>query len=376
MKIYRYQSFTPYTVKGLLYDELFFAYPEELNDPIDGKVTFRFHHHEQRWVNLLTLAWGNIPEVQLAAKNLMTHSKITISDLIDTSLLPFFLFGIERNDNSATLNNHEKTNLSNKLSFYVSQWIRADTASVSFSYAGDNNLMWSHYAGKHEGFCLIFRDDKGHLNQCPMRKRDSVSRTHFSRNMQSKVPLRLKFEEVIYVPPSDTDYPDAFILFPAMVYGEPITEAARTAYWEKVKRHQLTKNENWAYEKEARLILHSSEHQISPNQRLFHYNFGQLVGVIFGMRMSNSRRDQITEILCIKSEQHARSSFKPKWLPDIILNEAVFDSNNRMTFRPTAAITHGRIIERHSDKFDYIYKQWGEDKCLYIDESGSISTCS
>jgi hypothetical protein len=376
VKIYRYQSFSPYTVKGLIYDELFFAYPKELNDPIDGKVTFRFHNNENRWINLLTQAWGDIPEVKLAAKNLMTHSQITISDIIDTSLLPYFLFGVENNVNTAPMQNYNKTILSEKLSFYVSQWVKADTASVSFSYAGDNNLMWSHYANKHEGFCLIFRDDEGHLNQCPIRKRESVSKTHFSRGMQSLVPLRMKFEEIVYIPPSEKDYPDAFLLFPQAVYGEPITEQDRLAYWDKVRLHQVTKNENWSYEKEARLILHSSDHDISPNQRLFYYNFGQLVGVIFGMRMASSKREQIVEILCMKSEQNAISNYKPKWLPDIILHEANFDSNNKMTFRPIAAISHGKIIERRSDKFNYIYKNWEEDKCLYIDESGGMSNCS
>lgn len=370
LKLFRYQSFTPYSVKGLLYDEIFFAYPEELNDPIDGKVTFRFHNHENRWINLLTQAWGNIPEVTLAAKNLMTHSNVTIFDLLDTAFLPHTLFGKDNSVKNLSTQRNKQIHLSEILSLYVSRWVRPDSASVSFSYSGDNNLMWSHYAGKHEGFCLIFRDDKGHLNQCPMRKRNGISKTHFCRNIQSTMPTEMKFEKVIYVPPSDTDYPDAFLLFPEVVYGESITESARISYWEKVKLHQLTKNENWEYEKEARLILHSSQHQMSPNQRLFHYNFGQLVGIIFGMRMSDSRREQLTEILCMKSEQHAMSSFKPKWIPDIILHEAGFDSNNSMGYRPTCAISHGRIIERHSEDFNIIYKKWEEDKCLYIDESG------
>lgn len=61
MLYYRYRPMSSLTIKELIYDELYFSYPGELNDPLDGLITYEFHEDYPKWKRLLDYAWKDIP---------------------------------------------------------------------------------------------------------------------------------------------------------------------------------------------------------------------------------------------------------------------------------------------------------------------------
>ncbi|WP_330983026.1 MULTISPECIES: hypothetical protein [Enterobacterales] len=60
MLYYRFRPMSTLSVKELLYDELYFSYPRELNDPLDGIITYELSEDYPKWKRLLDFAWKNI----------------------------------------------------------------------------------------------------------------------------------------------------------------------------------------------------------------------------------------------------------------------------------------------------------------------------
>ncbi|MRU49993.1 DUF2971 domain-containing protein [Pseudomonas gessardii] len=83
-------------------------------------------------------------------------------------------------------------------------------------------------------------------------------------------------------------------------------ESTRLLHHSNIQRQLLTKNKCWEYEKECRLLLPqptrfiSGVSDYSSLQRLFHYDFSQVVGIIFGARMAESEKQKIRDIINAK----------------------------------------------------------------------------
>ena len=112
----------------------------------------------------------------------------------------------------------------------------------------DDILMWSHYAGAHHGFCLKFSTKQGQVQ--------------FGVEFPTEIaiPLPVKYSR---------KYP---IVNP--IVGHATNETL------------LTKAEQWAYEREWRIIIPNSlgAHRFPPQC---------LTGIIFGCKMSNEHKDLI-----------------------------------------------------------------------------------
>ncbi len=59
MLYYRFRTFSELTLKELLYNEMYFASPEECNDPFDSKTFYTFPSDKYRWSKLILLAFCN-----------------------------------------------------------------------------------------------------------------------------------------------------------------------------------------------------------------------------------------------------------------------------------------------------------------------------
>lgn len=109
----------------------------------------------------------------------------------------------------------------------------------------DNILMWAHYAGQHTGFCLEFRTDS---------------------------PFFSRVRPVIYQK-----------CLPKQDLVEFLSAGIRT-----LPVYLVTKAEDWAYEKEWRV----GDPGLGPGPR--RYPPEALTGVIFGCRMDETAKRQIT----------------------------------------------------------------------------------
>ena len=121
-----------------------------------------------------------------------------------------------------------------------------------FSAVRDNILMWSHYANKHQGFCLVFSNElavvpKG-IGRCI-------------------VPFPMTYSGPIPV-------------------IDPTAFANQAAIYDLVRKIILTKAHEWEYEKEWRIVL--------PNiTRWQPFSSHYLTGIIFGCRMSEAHKEMI-----------------------------------------------------------------------------------
>lgn len=369
MLYYRYRPMTSLTVKELLYDELYFSYPNELNDPLDGIISYELAEDFPKWKRLLDYAWHGLavdtaPIAEIFAKN----SPLTVKQLVETPdfILDKVLAGIDKSMREFAFI------LAEKLKAYISAYKPNEGCSVSFSRTYENALMWSHYTGKHEGFCLIFRSLEGNINQCPSRHRTSVSVAEHSTMCVNK---SFKLHEVIYGPRKSTD---GFTLFPHGIYGREMTNEERTLYWENTEKACLTKSSCWDYEQESRLYIPAisacvSNEVLSPINRIFHYDNSQIAGVIYGMRMSESNKRLVREILLRKSEDRYRDSENDKFLFDIVSFESQFDDNqHNISIEPSEIFDCGKPIDISNPEFHKKYSSWkkGEALHLYATENG------
>jgi hypothetical protein len=119
----------------------------------------------------------------------------------------------------------------------------ATVGICSLTRVPDDILMWSHYANAHRGFCLVFDE------------RD---------------PFFARAFEVAY---SDT---------------YPVINPVLDDYEVRLNKALLTKSLHWSYEHEWRII----EHESGPGIKRFPPH--SLCGVIFGCRMSDRHKSQIS----------------------------------------------------------------------------------
>ena len=126
-----------------------------------------------------------------------------------------------------------------------------------FSAVRDNILMWSHYANKHQGFCLEFANERN--------------------NERFGVEVR-----------DDGQYEEPMVSAPLQVGYSDIYPVANLIHDNISKEIFLTKAKQWAYEEEWRLIV---PHHLGT----WHFPSQYLTGVIFGCRMSDEHKEMIRE---------------------------------------------------------------------------------
>lgn len=228
MHVYRYRSSNLLSHKGLLYDEWYFASKEELNDPIDMQSKFEF---TSNWMRVLTRLWTNEQDTKIAAAYLTKLNPISYEQLIsDFDIHKKHITELVFNERSVSF--AELTRLENslvQLLALLNLYAPSSGYSVSLSRTNSDMLMWSHYAASHTGFCLVYRPINGCLNQCPIRKKDSLAVTnhHFSA-----VSTSFKVEDVNY---EDQLNPiDAYSLLPVVYTGYSLnSESLRLEHHKK-----------------------------------------------------------------------------------------------------------------------------------------------
>ena len=363
MLYYRYRPVNPITIKELIYDELYFSYPDELNDPLDGQIHYELPEDFPKWKRLLDCVWNgsNIDTTQIA-EIFAKSSPLSLNYLINS---PDFLFekikmGLSQPQKSiAQL-------LAELLKEYIIGYMPTDGCSVSFSKTYKNALMWSHYTGKHQGFCLIFRSLDGCINQCPSRRKNLVN---MGEHTSLSIPKNFTISDVHYGPKKNID---GFTLFPRKIYGRDFSAEERKSYWESIEKMYLTKSPCWDYEEEARLYLPSATACVSreilfPIDRLFHYNNSQIAGVIYGMRMSESDKRLVREILLRKSKERYMESQDDTYLFNIVAFDAHFDdTQHSISIEPSEIFDCGKAIDKSSEHFSNKFASWEKGEAFHI----------
>src|ERR1035438_5644436 len=109
--------------------------------------------------------------------------------------------------------------------------MKSELGILSLSAINHSILMWSHYASGHTGFVIGFDSEREFFKQ----------RDHEPEEIGQLLPVSYSSERVkVSCPPEDTDPSPSFI---------------------------FTKNEEWAYEKEWRILrfLKEADKTTAPN---------------------------------------------------------------------------------------------------------------
>jgi hypothetical protein len=206
MLLYRYRSSSELSFKELLYNELYFASQDELNDPFDGESFYHFPPDKELWLRLLNevndrekeVCWGlseiNDAHIELLSTALSKRAPISYGEVMAGRLTSVFGNVISEIEAHAPMLKII-TWFASAVQEYLSYSSPKLGYFVSFSSKNNDHLMWGHYGAQHFGYSLIFRTIDGALKQDPSNSINSVGITETYR---ISVPNSIPFSKVNY----------------------------------------------------------------------------------------------------------------------------------------------------------------------------------
>lgn len=189
-----------------------------------------------------------------------------------------------------------------------------------------NSSVWGHYGSNHTGVCLIFNaETENDSHYLCLEGVNSIS----SATGLNRGTIKLKFHEIKYE--EKQGFFDFFRLLgnishPTMekmwyhnkngarsICAEDISasiEKWRDSYWDSFYQAIKIKTKDWSYEKEYRLIWHSSLIDLSEiSHRVMNYDFKSLHGIIFGINTSDEDKIKIVNIIKEKCQKYEINDF-------------------------------------------------------------------
>ena len=200
-----------------------------------------------------------------------------------------------------------------------------------------NSSVWAHYGDNHKGACLIF-DAAEHLEELELQLKCIVDSSKFMDEDSGKTVERPRWEYCT-LPCQRVRYQeeqkelDFFRSIGVLSTGRILStwytddagnrstssdhigpgdqESWREAYWRNFYRDIMIKTQDWAYEKEVRMILSNSLIDLSEkSSRKLSYRFSSLRGIIFGINICDRRKLEIIDIIFEKCRKENRQSFE------------------------------------------------------------------
>lgn len=383
MHVYRFRSSGLMSQKSVLYDEMYFASTEELNDPIDMRSHFVFSGDSKKnWSKVLDVVWGEhcvSLNSEMISSYLSDLCPIDYFELINRKTeIKEHIFKLCFESGKLNLNFTGRVfQLINKFISFIELYQPNTGYSVSLSKVNNETLMWSHYASSHKGFCLIFKTINNEISQCEERKKSSIE---VSNGHSTTIPENFSVSEITYN--NQVSPIDAFTVFPAACSTLVVSSHDdRIKYHENKRRHLTTKSECWDYEQEVRLLIESPSRYISgegilkPYKRLFHYDFSQVVGVIFGARIPESEKEALKHILTekLKKESLNAGSAENKILFDFMFQQANLSSDSRkVIINNIGAMCAGGYVSASDKQFARVFSEWKKGGALVF-QNGSCT---
>lgn len=366
MLYYRFRSPSELSFKELLYSEIYFASTEECNDPFDSRSFYEFGADQERWRSLFELSLGKIAvtypsAASCAAAEVVKKGSLTFDEVMSMNFAE--VLRVATNNGDPFLLEVVTASLARIFELYKP----ASNYFVSFSKRSDEPLMWSHYAGRHEGYCLVFRSVDGALHQNPLAKKTFIRRNtpnSFSPSISHGISDLFQFRDIEYK--NTVEHLNAFDLFPQSVAMKSLSEEERIRLVAKQEEQYFQKHESWGYEEESRITLRApmpwllgDRFEYAPQERLFQYEPSQLVGVILGARMSKSNKDRISQIVEERSEHIDKHTSYKRIMFDFLLQEAKLSMRHRrLEITPLQFVGAVNSVKPDDEKFDLTYERW------------------
>lgn len=253
-RLYKYSSFSGYTLDALIANDLYFANPRTFNDPLDTKPCLETDLESDELEQILRiLITQRIKEEMTAAAKTMkikgprslehieTHSQSTADRIIAE-------IRYQATDPDYDMQNPEQFLFGKYMEDELIR--RYDRGVFSLAENSDCPLMWSHYVDQHKGICIGY--------SVPENEESNLHKVVYGGKRFIKASM-----------------------VASMLRGD---DSARIAVDKSVLAR---KAHNWRYEREWRLVGRQGS-QDSPLQ---------LKEVIFGMRCSDAIKFAVAKAL-------------------------------------------------------------------------------
>ncbi|MBL7004775.1 MAG: DUF2971 domain-containing protein [Gammaproteobacteria bacterium] len=349
-----------------MYNELFLASTEECNDPYDSKAFYEFSDRHDYWENLVKLLISKIGSANVKD----VHVKKIVEKI--SSLCPLtYDKALQLDISGICFEILKDFSLCRDLSVCFNKLLKLYKPEPSyfacFSKADNDPLMWSHYASQHQGYSLIFKPIDGKLRQYHPLKKHSISRSTpngLAENSNYGLPESFNFQEVIYQ--EEVKPLCGFHRLPVAVVGANLPEEDRIKLVRSQSEQFLHKHVSWNYEQEVRVSVSPSMSwifgeniELSPLERLFYYEPTQLVGVIFGAKMSQRNKDRLMEVLLYRQEQLYRSEEHERIMFEFaIFNAHLSGTKREIQIQIDKMLSTGRAIDKSHQNFEPSYERW------------------
>lgn len=138
--LYKYTSISKYSIESIKETYLWFSSSALLNDPFDLKYRFTDKFLKYSFEIAGTNVKNEIKkELKKEGKQLTKNFEVKLDDFFNYLVL---------NDKF----------IDDSMNFLLNDFLEYSICCFTERY--DNKLMWSHYANKHEGICLIYNFEK------------------------------------------------------------------------------------------------------------------------------------------------------------------------------------------------------------------------
>ena len=318
MKLYRYRPLNELLFKELLYREVYFASPKELNDPLDliGQLNFstdradgaralaRFlckrmfvlHFSTSDYTSTLTKRSIDLLRHQDELERFISEefakgdrAAISESDLYE--ILSRFFHNNARIDKGLAefLINNLFYDLNKSFALFLN-----NSSAVCFSTSCTNFLMWSHYASGHAGICLEFEVDVEPKNSGVC----GFSLVSPSRFDGKRIVWKEDVKAVQYL--DSLENIDFYDLLP--IFGNEgdidlmnLSMSHWHPYARRIEQLFLQKLAPWHEEEEWRIVRVSFQEK-TPEHRLSKFDNKALTGIFFGAKTSQTSRNRVQSI--------------------------------------------------------------------------------
>jgi hypothetical protein len=381
MLYYRYRPSGELSLKELRYNEIYFSSVKESNDPYDGKVFLSYRFDKDKWKRILEMAWKNLlvggtlsSLVNSLSEHLEKNCPNSFEETINYDYCSVLL------DNNSSLDFLTAYHLDILIKQFIDIYRPEARYTVSFSKKKDNTLMWSHYASKHKGFCLIFKDIKGFLYQDREHQKLSIRRKTPKSAVSNLSSLEIEegflFEDVEYC--SNNKMIDASRFMPHNILRKHFkNEEERINFVTENDKECLKKHSCWEYEKESRLLLYEpmpwffGEHfELTKEERLLHYQPTQLVGIILGALMEPEIKERVREIIHVLRERITKTTITGPLFDFVLFEASISDKHRDLEIKPKEIFIETTPFSNNDPQFPSQYKKWKNGEAIVFDGKG------
>lgn len=377
MFYYRYRPSTEISFKEFLYNEIFFSSTAEANDPFDSNTFFEFPNDPSQWKKILELVFkdfqglNNFIDLNRLSNEISQRCPFSFKFILSNDFKKFFADILT--NMQITINQNLFDNLITVLVNFFKLYSAPQSYFVSFSKSKKESLMWSHYASKHEGFCLIFKAIDGKLNQSYEMKKTSVSRNPKDSvfPISWAIPEKLQFHDVHYVP--QTKPLNAFLCLPECIINKEPSKDEINQYNKDKFDQYLQKHVSWSYENESRIIMTQpipwlcGHIEFTIQERLLYYEPTQLVGIIFGSRMTDTNKQRLRDIIKERQIRIMKSSYNRTIFNFVVFQAKLSFVSREVIIEPIEIYDLARSYNKDDKEFRQFYKNWFLGKGLCID---------